>query len=220
MLIFVGRWAESPSDIGEYMIVLIRLKSLLAAVSLLLVSVISCGAQKVSFSTNAVEWANLGTVNAEAGVSAGRHVSFHAGFRYNPWTFRAGDPLERYDDPLGEDEAQFQNRKQAYDLSVRWWPWYAYSGWWLSLKGQYMEYDRGGFITHPREAGDAFGGGFSFGYSYLLAKHLNLDFGLGLWGGYVKYGKYRCTNCGQKVEEGDRYFVLPDDVKLSLVMVF
>lgn len=36
-------------------------------------------AQHVSFSTNAVQWANLGTVNANFGVSVSRHFSIEAG---------------------------------------------------------------------------------------------------------------------------------------------
>ena len=162
----------------------------------------------------------LGTINAEAGVAVGRNFSVHAGVRYNPWTFRAGDPDDRVTDPIGDDEKQFQNRKQAYDLTLRYWPWYIYSGWWFGLKAQYMEYDYGGFITHPREAGDDYGVGVSAGYTYMLNEHWNLEFGAGIWGGYKKYGSYRCTNCGQPTGGGEKVFILPDDVKVSLMFVF
>lgn len=177
-------------------------------------------AQQLSFSTNMVEWANLGTFNAEAGVSIARHFSIHAGFRYNPWTFRAGNPDDRFVDPNGDSEKQFENRKQSYNLNLRFWPWYVYDGWWIYAKGQYTEYNRGGLINHWAEEGDAFGGGLGFGYTYMLHKHWNLEFGAGVWAGKTKYTKYRCTNCGVKEDEGEKFFILPDDVMISIVFVF
>lgn len=192
----------------------------LMTLAILTLLTLQANAQRISVATNAVEWANLGTVNAEAGVAVSKHFSVHAGFRYNPWTFNQSDPLARFEDPLGERESQFQNRKQAYELSLRYWPWYVYSGWWFSLKGQYMEYDRGGIFTRPREAGDSYGAGLMAGYSYILHKNWNIEFGIGAWGGYNSYGSYRCTNCGQPVAEGTRFFFMPDDVKVSLVLIF
>lgn len=192
---------------------------LLSAILLSLLGV-QLNAQRVSVSTNCVEWANLATMNIEAGVAVGRHFSIHTGVRVNPWVWRPSSPEERFNDPAGVNERQFQNKKQSYNLSLRYWPWYVFSGWWFNFKGQYSEYDHGGVITHQREAGDAFGAGLGFGYSYLLHKHWNLDFGVGLWGGYKKYGSYRCTNCGQPLDSGWKYFIMPDDVIVSLVYVF
>lgn len=180
-----------------------------------------CRAQMVSVSTNAVEWANLGTVNGELGVSVAQHFSIHAGMRYNNWTFRKGNPEDRYFDPEGDSDRQFENRKQAYSLGMRWWPWYVYSGWWFYGRGQYMEYNRGGFLGQRQaEEGDAFGGGVGMGYSHMLSRNLNLEFGAGLWGGVTKYVVYKCPTCGYVVESGEKFFVLPDDVFVSLVLVF
>ena len=197
-----------------------RLRYFFIVFCLLLASGTLCRAQRFSVSTNFVEWANLGTVNAEAGIGVARHFSVHAGVRYNPWTFRPGSPDDRITDPFGDDEKQFQNRKQSYDLTLRYWPWYIYSGWWFGLKAQYMEYDYGGFITHPREAGDKFGGGISAGYTHMLSPHWNIEFGAGLWAGYKKYGSYRCTNCGKPTGSGQKFFFMPDDVKVAIVFVF
>ena len=177
-------------------------------------------AQQVSISTNLIEWLNLGTINGEFGVSVSRHFSIHASARYNPWTFRKGDVQARYEDPVGDSEKQFENRKQAYGLSVRWWPWYIYSGWWWSVKGQYMEYNRGGIFNHTAEEGDSVGGGGAVGYTHMLHKHWNIEFGAGVWAGSSKYTKYRCTNCGTKMEEGTKFFVLPDEVFVSIIYVF
>lgn len=177
-------------------------------------------AQRFSVGTNLVEWANLGTINGEAGVAVAQHFSLHAGVRYNNWTFRPGVPEDRFEDPLGDTERQFENRKQAYALGVRYWPWYIYSGWWGYLRGQYMEYNRGGLIRHTAEEGDAYGVGAGVGYTRMLHKKLNIEFGLGLWGGQTRYTAYRCTNCGSVISQGTKFFLLPDDVFVSLIYIF
>ena len=185
--------------------------------------VLSCGvarAQRYSVSTNFVEWANLGTVNGEAGFAVAQHFSVHAGARYNNWTFRRGDPEDRFEDPEGDSERQFQNRKQAYSLGIRWWPWYVYSGWWGYARGQYMEYNRGGLIRHVAEEGDAYGVGIGVGYTRMLHKNWNIEFGAGLWGGQTRYTEYRCTNCGSVNASGKKFFILPDDVFVSLIFIF
>lgn len=176
--------------------------------------------KRFSLSTNFVEWANLGTLNVEGGAAFSQNFSIHAGVRYNPWTYIKGNPDDRFVDPIGDSERQFENRKQAYSLSVRWWPWYIYSGWWGYVKGQYMEYNRGGLIRHTSEEGDAVGGGLGIGYTHMLHKNWNIEFGAGLWAGKTWYTDYRCTNCGSVVGQGDKFFLLPDDVFVSLVYIF
>lgn len=177
-------------------------------------------AQRYSISTNLVEWANLGTMNAEAGVAVAQHFSIHAGFRYNNWTFNKGNPEERFSDPIGESEQQLENRKQAYSIGVRYWPWYVYSGWWGYLRTQYMEYNRGGLIRHAAEEGDAYGAGVGIGYTRMLHRNWNIEFGIGMWSGFKSFTTYRCTNCGSIVDQGQKLFILPDDVFVALTFIF
>ena len=190
--------------------------------TLFLVSPGMLHAQRVSFSSNVLEWADFGTANFGAGLAVGQHFSLQADVRYNNWTFRKGNPEDRFNDPVGEDEKQFENRKQAYALGIRYWPWYVFSGWWFQLRGQYMEYNYGGIFRHDAQEGDAYGAGLAAGYTFLLAKNLNAEFGLGGWAGARTYRTYRCTNCGSVTETVDRpqFFLLPDDVWLSLVFIF
>ena len=177
-------------------------------------------AQQMSLSTNLIDWANLGTVNAQAGVSLGRHVSLHAAARYNPWRFSHG-----------EDGARFQNCARTAALSMRWWPWNVYSSWWAGARLQMEEYNRGGLFGVQRtEEGLACGAGIGAGYSRMLTGHLNLDMGLGLWGGRTRYTLYRCPRCGrilsdertgESVKDARRWFLLPSsDVQVSLIYVF
>lgn len=192
---------------------------MLAAAAFLL-SGKEASAQRFSLSTNSVEWFNFGTVNAEAGVAVSQHFSVHAAVRFNNWTFRKGDPEDRFEDPYGDTEKQFENRKQACALGVRYWPWYIYSGLWFYGRAQYMEYNRGGLIRHSAEEGDAYGIGLGAGYTHMLHKNWNIEFGVGVWGGRKTFSEYRCTNCGTVVDQGTKFFVLPDDVFISLIYIF
>ena len=95
-----------------------------------------------------------------------------------------------------------------------------YSGWWLGAKLQYQEYNRGGIRAPRTEEGDRYGAGISGGFSYLLHPHLNLDVGIGLWGGYDRYVTYSCPVCGFTADGGERSFILPNDFLVSLTYVF
>lgn len=163
--------------------------------------------QQVAVSTNAVDYANFGTLNAELSVAVARHWTLNAGARWNPWTFREGSEA-------------FQNRTRTFSAGFRWWPWNVYSGWWLGGRAQWEEYNRGGIRTPETEEGDAYGAALSGGYSLMLHQNINLDFGLGLWGGYKKYTVYRCPTCGKVQEQGSKAFVMPSDLLVSLLFTF
>ncbi len=165
--------------------------------------------QRFSVSTNILDYLNFATLNAEASYAVSRHWSVSAAVRYNPWTFNSGIRGK-----------QFQHRQQCYSAAGRYWIWHTYSGWWVSGKMQYQEYNTGGIIDLSTEEGDRFGAGVSAGYTYMLHPRLNIEFGLGLWGGVRKYRVYSCPFCGVTTASGTGGFILPDDIKISLAYVF
>lgn len=165
-------------------------------------------AQRWSVSTNMIDYAALGTANAEISVGVDRHVSLDLEGRFNPWTFNEGE---------GE---QFQNRNIGGLFGVRYWPWHVFAGWWYRGSAQYERYNRGGLIFDTAEEGEAYGVGFSFGYSLLLTGWLNVDFGIGLWGGQKNYVVYACPQCGRIVEDGQKWFVAPDDLRIAFSIIF
>lgn len=181
-------------------------KSIITLV-ILLVSALCASAQKVSLSTDLVTWANLGTANLGISLASSRNITIHAEAQYNPWTFNG---------PKG----QFQSRKQQYSLGTRWWPWHVYSGWWVGMAGQYQEYNRGGVFSQRTEEGDAVGLAISGGYTLMITPVVNIDFGLGLWGGYKWYKTYSCPRCGRILDEGHKMFFMPNDVLVALTFVF
>lgn len=186
-----------------------RLRLVFISAALLLAGTGLCGAQNWSAGTNVADWLMLGTMNAEASVSVARHLTVNAGARINPWTYRENDP-----------DSQMQMRQQTYNAGLRWWPWYVYSGWWIGAGAQYQEYNRGGLISRSTEEGDAWGGTLSGGYTMMLHKNLNVEFGASLFGGYSVYTTYACPRCGKITDAGTKWFVLPNSLIASLVWVF
>ena len=166
-------------------------------------------AQKLSLSTNLLDYACLGTMNADVSYSVSRRWSVMAGVRYNPFTFNEDDPQE-----------QFQMRQQSYAVGARLWPWHTMSGWWFAGKLRYQEYNHGGILSPESEEGDRFGAGLYAGYTYMLTSHLNLEFGTGFWSGVSLYRTYSCPKCGKTIDHGRKYFLLPDDLMISLAYVF
>ena len=181
--------------------------------AVLLTLPLEVSAQDWSLSVNAADLANLATVNVDAGIAVDRHWTLNGGVKYNPWTFKRNENTRQFTE-------QYQNRKLSVSAGARWWPWNVYSGWWIGSRVQYQAYNRGGLREKSTEEGDAFGLTFSGGYSMMLNKHINLDFGLGVWGGYTLYTRYSCPKCGEILDKGGKWFVLPNEVIVSLSFIF
>ena len=194
------------------------MKKLVLVVILLTLGAVAATAQTWAVAVNTADAVELGTLGIEGSAAVGHHWSIHAGAKVNPWTFGRRDTNNGMFSEPNPD--QKQNRKQVYAVGARWWPWNVYSGWWAGAKGQYQEFNRGGVLTETSQEGDAFGAGFAGGYSLMLKEHWNLDFGLGFWTGWMKYTTYACPSCGKVVDEGQKWFILPNEAILSLVYIF
>ena len=166
-------------------------------------------AQDFSLSTDLLGYVRLGTMNVDASYAVSRRWSIVAGARYNPFTFRKGD-IER----------QFQSRQQSYSIGARLWPWHIWSGWWFAGKLRYQEYNEGGIVSRKTEEGDRVGGGLYAGYTHMISSHFNIELGVGLWAGMDRFRQYDCPVCGHVLASGNRMFLRPDDIMISLAYVF
>lgn len=184
-----------------------RVLSVVAAFGLM--SLLPAAAQKFSISTNILDYACLGTMNIDASYSLSRRWSLTAGVKYNPFTYRSGDP-----------DRQFQYRQQSYSVGARIWPWHTLSGWWFATRLRYQEYNIGGIWSRVTEQGDRLGAGFYSGYTHMLSKHFNMEFGLGFWTGISFFERYSCPVCGLTVQSGRKYFLLPDELMIAVAYVF
>lgn len=178
---------------------------ILAAAGMLVCGTVA--AQNFSVSTNVLDYANLGTLNVEASCGIARQWSLCAGVKYNPFSY-------------GKGAKELAGKQRSIEAGARFWPWHIYSGWWLSGKLKYQEYNEGGIKGPSASEGDRYGGSLSAGYTFMLNTHLNLDIGLGLWGGYDKWTAYECLRCGRVVGKGDNIFFRPNDILLTLSYIF
>ena len=166
-------------------------------------------AQQVSISTNAITWANFGTMNVEGAVSVSKHFTVFAGVKYNPWEFATKSNVVMLDKQI-----------TGY-AGAKYWPWHVYSGWWIGAKAQFQDFDQAGFLTENLVSGQALGMGLSAGYTFMISPHFNIDLGLGGWGGRVlNYTGYKDV-AGIEVETtGARNFVFLDSVIIALAYIF
>ena len=130
--------------------------------------------------------------------------------RYNPYSFST----------TLNDAGRIQNRTGSVSAGFKYWPFFVYSGFYYGGRIQWSRYNSGGIISHSSEEGDAVGIGMNLGYSLLVTKHLNLEFGLGLWFGGTKYKKYNSTTCGKLTEWGLKPFIAPNDIQITLLYTF
>lgn len=186
----------------------VLLKTCVAALCFILSISSEASAQRFSLSTNLVDYANFGTLNLEASYGVARNWSVGAGVRYNPFRFE------------NSGRGVFYNRQHSWSVGARYWLWHLGSGWWLGSKLRYQQYSVGGLLSEGSEEGDRYGLGMYAGYSYMILPHFNIEFGLGMWGGAGSYKSFSCPVCGLTTGEGNKMFLLPDDVLLSLVYVF
>ena len=185
------------------------MRRIITAAAVIICSTVGARAQQWSVGTNAIDWLNFGTMNIEASAAVAQHISINASARYNPWTFNASDPA-----------TQLQNREQTYRVGMRYWPWHIYSGWWIGTAAQYQEYNRGGILSRETEEGDAFGLSLSAGYTLMVHRFVNLEFGAGIWGGQKAYTRFACPSCGRIMDSGRKWFLMPNDLLVSVVLIF
>ena len=142
------------------------MKKLLIIAALLLCFCTGAKAQFFAVKGNALGWAT-GTVNAGVEMAVGKQWSVE---------------LSGYWNPIKTDS--FSARAWWVQPAVRWWRYEHFVGPFVAAHPAYGRYDVGNDRWHRR--GWLTGLGFSFGYTWLLAKRWNLtaEGGLGLY--YMK----------------------------------
>ena len=162
-----------------------------------------------ALSTNIVNLAILGTINLGAQYEISRHWTLEGKLNYNPWTFRRGT------------DNQYQLGQQSFALGARWWPWYSFAGFWMSADAQFKNYRTGGIAFFQKaEDGMAYGASLGLGYSFIINKHFNIDFGISGWGGYKQFVRYEDAKFKKAVGYGKGVFISPDEVSIAATFLF
>lgn len=76
-------------------------------------------------------------------------------------------------------------------------------------------------LLHNRYQGWMLGVGIAYGYTWMLAKHWNLEAEIGVGYVYSRYDRFECAGCGRKVESGRSHnYVGPTKAAVNLVYLF
>ena len=164
-----------------------------------------------ALSTNLISWAMLGTINLGAQYEVGQHFTLEGKVKFNPWTFNL------------KKANQFEVAQQSFSFGARYWPWYAFSGFWLSAAVQAKNYRVGGmpsWLKMLNEEGSAYGASIGLGYSIMVNSWMNVDLGLSGWGGYKQCTRYADGRFTQPTGICEKWFLAPDDVTIALVFLF
>ncbi len=174
-------------------------------------------AQKASLKTNLLYDA---TANANLGVevSLAPKWTLDVSGNYNGWTF---DNNKKWKHWLVQPEARywFCDKMMGHFIGLH------------TLGGQY---NIGGFKTNvhflgtdwrkfrdSRFEGWMAGVGIAYGYSWTLARHWNLEAEIGVGYVYSRYDRFKCIECGDKIESGKHHnYFGPTKAALNLVYVF
>ena len=74
----------------------------------------NAAAQRISVSSNLMDWLLLGTLNARGEFAVAQHWSAGTVLKYNPWTFRAGHPDTQMQlRPLSRGITMFASRRRG-----------------------------------------------------------------------------------------------------------
>ena len=182
-------------------------KRLLLFAGMLLVSLISAttaGAQQWAVSTNGLYWLT-GTPNFGFEVGVHKKMSIALSGNYNPFTYK-------------------DNRKMKHWLIQ---PEYRY---WLSetFKGHFFgthfsagNYNFGnlpfGSMKDYRYEGSLLGGGFTYGYQWIVGNRVNIGAEIGLGYFHMDYDKFYCQTCGERIDHYRSNYFGPTKIAVSVI---
>lgn len=162
-------------------------------------------AQYTSLKTNLLQWATT-TPNASAEFALSRHFSMEIGGSYNAWKFDNGMKLNLY---MARPE-------------LRYWFCRKFEGHFVGAHGHYGHFNIGlmPFLPAMKDyvyRGDFYGGGFSYGYHWAIGRRWGIEAVIGGGYAYMKYGKYRCVECAEKVAEYKRNYFGVTQAAINLI---
>jgi len=188
-----------------------------------LLAPLTSGAQfavKTNLLYDATTTPNLG---AEYGFNTKHSVNLVYGL--NPWEFSS--------DKFGKRYAKHWVVMPEY----RWWHCSVFNGSFIGVHAMGGQFNAGsvdlwlpgGFFngdnivkeaSDKRYEGNFIGLGFTYGYQYMLSRHWNLEAEIGVGYDYVWYDKFRCGECGAKVDKGHTNYIGITKIGLSVIYIF
>lgn len=190
------------------------IKKVLIGTSLLLMFCFKTSAQDVALKTNALYWATT-TPNMGIEAAVGKKHTLQLFYGLNPWKQSDGD--------------QTSLRHWLLMPEYRYWFCQSFNGWFIgahlmggqfNMAGIHLPFGLLSGLENHRYEGWYAGGGISAGYQWPLSKHWNVEASLGVGYDYIKYDKFRCGECGERIKSGHTNYFGPTKLALSLLYVF
>lgn len=126
---------------------------------------------------------------------------------YNPWEFSDNKKLKHW----------------MIQPEVRYWLCEKFNGHFFGAHLHGGEFNMGGVklfgLDKYRYEGTAIGGGFSYGYQWLLNNRWSLEASFGLGYTHLDYDKFYCGKCAEKLGEKTKHFVGPTKASVSLIYI-
>lgn len=128
--------------------------------------------------------------------------------------------------------SRYKTRKFSHWLvqpELRYWTCDVFNGWFFGLHAHGGQMNAGGinipFILRKSDGGMKdyryegyfLGGGLSAGYQWLLSDRFNIEASLGIGYAHVRYDKYKCTACGEKLSRGGSDYIGPTKITISII---
>lgn len=174
-------------------------------------------AQKVAVKTNLLA---DGLFNPNLGIEVGlaKRWTMDVSGQFNAWTLSHD---RRWKHWLLQPEA-------------RYWFCDRFSGHFIGAHAHGGQYNIGGFdgkvsflgtdarkLKDSRYQGWFAGAGVAYGYTWIWGQHWNFEAEIGFGYSYTRYDRFRCTNCGRRLESNKpHHYVGPTKAALNLVYVF
>lgn len=190
------------------------IKKVLIGTSLLLMFCFKTSAQDVALKTNALYWATT-TPNMGIEAAVGKKHTLQLFYGLNPWKQSDGD--------------QTSLRHWLLMPEYRYWFCQSFNGWFIGAHLMGGQFNMAGInlpfgllsgLESHRYEGWYAGGGISVGYQWPLSKHWNVEASLGVGYDYIKYDKFRCGECGERIKSGHTNYFGPTKLALSLLYIF
>lgn len=162
-------------------------------------------AQQTALKTNTLFWATT-TPNASVEFGISRHLTIDLWGAYNAWKFKNDMKLNLY---LVQPELCY-------------WFCRKFEGHFVGIHGHYGHFNIGQipFLSGLKEyvlRGDLYGGGITYGYHWALSERWGFEAMIGAGYAYMKYDKYRCAECAERVGSFTRSYFGPTRLGLSII---
>ena len=161
--------------------------------------------QQTALKTNLLFLATT-TPNAGVEIALNDRLTLDLWGAYNAWKFPNDMKLNLY----------------LIQPELRYWPCQKFEGHFVGVHGHYGHFNIGQipFISGLKEyvlRGDLYGGGLTYGYHWAIGDRWGLEAMIGGGYAYMKYDKYRCADCGEKVGSFTRSYIGPTRIGFSII---